>query len=64
MTGFEVQGMTCGRCLDVITRTIKSGDRSAHVMIDLQTRRVRIESRLAPKAFAAAIRAAGYTPVP
>jgi copper chaperone len=65
MIAFDVQDMTCGHCAGTITRAIETADRGAQVQIDLATHRVRVEPVAADAAaLAAAIREAGYTPVP
>jgi copper chaperone len=64
MVSFEVNDMSCGHCIGVITRAVQAVDREAKIAIDLAAHRVRIEHAQADAAaFDAAIRAAGYTPV-
>lgn len=63
MIAFEVKDMTCGHCVNAITRAVQATDRGAQVQIDLATHRVNIASdRADPAALAAAISEAGYTP--
>lgn len=65
MNVFEVQDMTCGHCVSSITQALKATDNDARVQIDLATHRVQVESTTVDaKALAAAIKEAGYTPVP
>jgi copper chaperone len=65
MIAFEVNDMTCGHCVSTIAQALKATDKDATVQIELATRRVQVEPVLAgADAFAAAIRQAGYTPVP
>ena len=64
MITFQVNDMSCGHCVGVITRAVKDADRDAEVRIDLNKHLVEIE----PKASDAeqlrdAIAEAGYTPV-
>lgn len=64
MIEYSVQDMTCGSCVKHITKAVTTLDPQAQVEVDLQTRRVSIESAHSPDALSAAIAAAGYTPVP
>jgi len=65
MIAFEVNDMTCGRCVSAITRAVQAVDREATVQVDLATHRVEIATRAAgAAALSAAIEQAGYTPVP
>ncbi len=45
MYEFEVKGMSCGHCVQSVTRAIYSQDPSAKVSIDLATKRVKVESQ-------------------
>ena len=62
MTTFQVDDMTCGHCISVITKAIKGVDASANVNIDLATRRVGVGSSADTAKLSAAIEQAGYTP--
>ena len=65
MIAFEVTDMTCGHCVSTITKALKATDQDARVQIDLATHRVQVEPASADAdESAAAIREAGYTPVP
>ena len=65
MIAFEVKDMSCGHCVSAITQALQSADSTAKVEIDLGRRLVRIEGgAAAPSELGAAIRQAGYTPVP
>jgi copper chaperone len=67
MITFEVNDMTCGHCVSIITKALKAADKDASVHIDLATHRVQIESTSADtEELAGAIRDAGYsvTPLP
>ena len=64
MIEYTVQDMTCGSCVKRITKAVKDLDPLAQVDVDLQARRVRIESKQSPDALRAKITEAGYTPVP
>jgi copper chaperone len=54
--------MTCGHCVQAVTRTVQRVDPAATPQIDLATHRVRIESLLAADAFARALADEGYAP--
>lgn len=64
MIEYTVQDMSCGSCARRITQALTELDPQAAVDIDLQARRVRIESAQSAEALRAKIAAAGYTPVP
>jgi copper chaperone len=65
MITFDVKDMTCGHCVATITKAVQAADPQARVDIDLAAHRVRIEPAEADEqALAAAIREAGYSPVP
>ena len=64
MIAFEVNDMTCGHCVGIITKAVKAVDAGADVHIDLATRRVAIDSTAADAtSLRDAIEEAGYTPV-
>jgi copper chaperone len=65
MIAFQVDDMTCGHCARAITTAIAQVDAAADVTVDLPAKRVEIRSPGATsEALGAAIRGAGYTPVP
>ena len=65
MLSFNVQDMTCGHCARAITQAVQAVDAQAQVRIDIPTHRVDITPGQADaERLAAAIREAGYTPVP
>lgn len=63
MLTFQVKDMTCGHCVATITKAVHAVDAGAQVETDLAMHEVRVESGMAGAVIAAAIRAAGYTPV-
>ncbi len=64
MNTFEINDMTCGHCVGVITKAIKSVAPGADVQIDLAAHRVTINSAEADQTtLGKAITDAGYTPV-
>jgi copper chaperone len=62
MIDLNVPGMSCGHCVQTVTRTVKQVDPAATVEVDLATRRVRIGSGLPPEAFGRALAEEGYAP--
>ena len=65
MVAFEVNDMSCGHCVSVITKALQAVDRDAKVTIDLAHHRVEIEPADADaQALHDAIAEAGYTPLP
>ncbi len=64
MIAYQVNDMTCGHCVSMITKAVKWVDPAAKVAIDLASKRVEISSANAVAAeLKDAIEAAGYTPV-
>ena len=64
MITFQVDDMSCGHCVGVITRAVKDADRDAGVRIDLNKHLVEIEPKTSDaEQLRAAIAEAGYTPV-
>ena len=65
MVTFEVQDMTCGHCVNSITKAVRAMDPTAQVTADLATHRVQVESIKSDSTqLDDVIREAGYTPVP
>ena len=63
MITFEVNDMTCGHCVSMITKAVKQTDAGAQVAVDLASKRVQIESAIADETeLKSAIEEAGYTP--
>ena len=64
MQTFQVNDMTCGHCIDAVTKAVKGLDPSAYVSVSLATKRVEVDSKAVDsRAIKAAIAEAGYTPV-
>ena len=63
MIEFKVEDMTCGHCVSMITKAVKEVDAAGRVEVDLQAKRVRVESTQDPDEIRVAIEEAGYTPV-
>lgn len=62
MLEFNVQDMTCGHCVSVVTKAIKQADPNAKVAIDLPTHKVQVETTEDRETVAAALTEAGYPP--
>lgn len=60
MIELNVNGMTCGHCASTVTRAIKSVDPEASVHVDLEGKRVHVQSRSPAEALAKAVTEAGY----
>jgi copper chaperone len=60
MYELQVEGMTCGGCAKSVTRSVQSVDGNANVVVDLQAKKVRIETTANLEAVTAAIKDAGY----
>jgi copper chaperone len=63
MISFSVSDMTCGHCVNSITKAVTALDQGAQVHIELATHRVDIEPSVVSAAdLSDAIREAGFTP--
>jgi copper chaperone len=62
MLTFEVKDMTCGHCVNTITKAVEAADPGARVQIDLAARLVQIQPVSSDRArLAQVISEAGYT---
>ena len=59
---FQIDNMTCGGCARSVTRAIHSVDPQAKVDIDLNLKRVTVESGVEKSAVAAVLEMAGFPP--
>ena len=65
MISFQINDMTCGHYARSITQAVNNLDAAARLQFDLGQHQVHIEPAAADSAqLAAAIRAAGFTPLP
>lgn len=65
MIRYTVDDMSCGHCVQSITRAVQALDAAAAVEIDLPAHVVTVRSSVAtPDAVARAITEAGFTPQP
>ena len=60
MIEFQVEGMSCQHCVGAVTKAIRSLDAGAHVDVDLDVGRVRVQSRENADRLGVAIVEAGY----
>jgi copper chaperone len=58
---FNVQGMSCGHCVQAVTNAVKTVDPAAEVKVDLATGKVEVQSEQDRAALAKAIAEEGYT---
>lgn len=62
MKTLNLPGMTCGGCARSVTAAIKELDQDAAVTVDIDARRVTVETIASEEALREAVREAGYTP--
>ena len=60
MQVFNVQGMSCGHCVNAITQALQAKDPAASVRIDLAAKEVGVESTLSADQVIAVITEEGY----
>lgn len=60
MHHFQVQGLTCGHCVQAVTKAVKAVDPRADIAVDLTAKSVTVDSAADEEAVADAIRGAGY----
>jgi len=61
---FQVQGMSCGHCVNAVTQAVKSLDPAADVKVDLDSGKVEVQSQQDHAAIARAIEEEGYRVAP
>lgn len=54
--------MSCGHCVGRVTEAVRSADPKARVDVDLQTKKVRVETAAGREAITAALTEANYPP--
>jgi copper chaperone len=65
MPSFEVRDMSCSHCASSITQAVQAVDPQAQVRVDLDAKRVDVTAtKVETERLAAAIRQAGFTPLP
>ncbi|MBL0375244.1 heavy-metal-associated domain-containing protein [Rhizobium sp. KVB221] len=60
MYEFDIPDMSCGHCVNTVTKVIKATDPDAVANIDLIRRKVTVETKTDPGAIGAAMEDAGY----
>lgn len=60
MQTFKVPDMSCGHCVQTITKALKSVDPNADVSVDLPRKEVSVASGADLDRFIVALKAAGY----
>jgi copper chaperone len=60
MYSLKVSGMTCGGCINAVTRAIQSQDPGAKVVADLATQTVNLETALSQEQASQLITDAGF----
>ena len=60
MLRFKVGGMSCGHCVQAVTKAVKAVDGQASVDVDLARGEVAVDSSADAARIARAIEAAGY----
>jgi copper chaperone len=63
MIELKVDGMTCGGCVNSVTRAVKALDATADVRVDLATKRVSIGGKVSEQDVIRALDDAGYEAV-
>ena len=62
MIEFEVQALSCGHCVRAVTEAVQEVDPSAKVDVDLDRKKVSVQSDADRAALARALSDAGYPP--
>ena len=57
---FQVQGMSCGHCVNAVTQAVKTVDPQAEVKVDLASGKVDVQTLQDRTAIARAIEEEGY----
>ena len=57
---FTVSGMTCGGCINAVTRAIQSADQNAQVKVDLPTQSIELQTVLSTSEAQNLIEDAGF----
>lgn len=60
MYELQVEKMSCGHCVNAVTKSVQAVDAQAQVEVDLAQRKVRVQSGAELAQIAAAIDEAGY----
>jgi len=60
MQTFKVEGMTCGGGVGAVTRAVEAVDKDAKVEVDLASKTVKVDSKVAPLQIIDVITNAGF----
>jgi copper chaperone len=60
MFTLKVSGMTCGACINAVTRAVQAQDPQAQIQVDLATQLVTLETSLSPELASGLLREAGF----
>jgi copper chaperone len=60
MLNFTVSGMTCGGCINAVTRAIQSHDSHAEIRVDLATQQIELKTNLPKEQARELIEDAGF----
>ncbi len=60
MFTLKVSGMTCGGCINAVTRAVQAQDPQAQVQVDLATQLITLETSLSPELVSGLITEAGF----
>jgi copper chaperone len=60
MLRFDVEGMSCGHCVQAVTSAVQGVDPQAEVRVDLAAKRVEAKTAADAGAVSEAIKSAGY----
>jgi len=60
MLSLKVSGMTCGGCINAVTRAIQAQDPQAQVSVELATQTVELETSLSSEVASQLITDAGF----
>lgn len=61
MLRYNVEGMTCGHCVQAVAKAVQGVEPTARVSVDLDAKRVTVENSDQTEAIASAIEQAGYS---
>jgi len=57
---FDIPSMSCGHCVSAVTQAVKQADPDAQVSVDLDTKKVTVQTTQDRETVAAALAEAGY----
>ncbi|WP_136418435.1 MULTISPECIES: cation transporter [Oxalobacteraceae] len=60
MYELKVEGMSCGHCVNAVTKSVQAVDSTAKVEVDLATQKVRVTSSAKLDDIKSAVSEAGY----